>query len=270
MRASGILARMDSRPVGMFDSGVGGLSVYRAFHELAPSEDVVYFADTAYFPYGPRSAAEVRKRSFAITQRLMAAGAKMIIVACNTASAAAIADLRAVFQVPFVGMVPGVKPAATLSRSRRVAILATSGTLDGELFGKVVDEFGKGAVIRAVHDDTLAPIVERGEAGTPAARAAVRNALAREIAAGADTVVLGCTHFNFLEGDILAEFPGITLVDTSEPVARRAVQMLSEQDLCTPSQATGHLDLIVSGDREQFRSVCERLGVFEPIPEGAS
>lgn len=251
----------------MFDSGVGGLSVYRAFHDIVPSERVVYFADTAYFPYGPRSAAEVRKRAFAITHRLLEANVKMIVVACNTASAAAIADLRETFPVPFVGMVPGVKPAATLSKSRRVAILATSGTLDSGLFNRVVEEIGRGATIRAVHDDSLATIVEQGLAGTETARAALRNALAGEIRAGADTVVLGCTHFNFLEADIRAEFPGVSLVDTSEPVARRVAAVLTEQDLCAPTNAQGGLDVIVSGNREQFRQVCERLGIWNRTGE---
>lgn len=252
----------------MFDSGVGGLSIYRAFHELAPNESVVYFADTAFFPYGPRPAAEVRKRSFAITQRLIEAGAKLIVVACNTASAAAIADLRDAFPIPFVGMVPGVKPAATMSRSRRVAILATSGTLDGDLFSRVADEFGRTTVIREVHDDSLASIVESGGSGTETARQAIRSALSREIAAGTDTVVLGCTHFHFLADDIEAEFPGVALVDTSEPVARRAVQLLDEHDLRAPAGRLGNLGVIVSGDRDGFRAVCERLGIMDAAREG--
>ncbi len=260
---------MDSRPVGMFDSGVGGLSIYRAFHELAPNESVVYFADTAFFPYGPRPAAEVRKRSFAITQRLIEAGAKLIVVACNTASAAAIADLREAFAVPFVGMVPGVKPAATMSRSKRVAILATSGTLDGDLFSRVAEEFGRTTIIRQVHDDTLAEIVESGGAGSERARTALRRTLEREIANGTDTVVLGCTHFHFLADDIHAEFPGVALVDTSEPVARRAVQLLSDNDLQAPAGRIGHLDVIVSGDRAKFREVCEGLHVIETVKEEA-
>lgn len=253
----------------MFDSGVGGLSIYRAFHELAPNESVVYFADTAFFPYGPRPAAEVRKRSFAITQRLIEAGAKLIVVACNTASAAAITDLREAFPIPFVGMVPGVKPAATMSRSKKVAILATSGTLDGELFTRVADEFGRGTVIKQVHDDSLAGIVEDGDAGTERARAALRRVLAREIESGTDTVVLGCTHFHFLANDIHAEFPGVALVDTSEPVARRAVQLLVEHDLRAPAGRIGHLDVIVSGDRDRFREVVAGLDIVHPVQEEA-
>ena len=252
---------MDARPVGMFDSGVGGLSVLSHFRRLAPSERVIYFADTSYFPYGPRPAAEVRKRAFAIVGRLVESKVKMVVVACNTASAAAVADLRDAFPIPFVGMVPGVKPGALASRSGRVVILATPGTFDGALFSRVVEDFGNGAKIATVPGSGLAEMVEEGHVDCECARKAVREALAGEIELGADTVVLGCTHYHFLAGAISAEFPGVTLVDTSEPVARRAVQVLREMDLCAPHGADGHLDVIVSGDREAFRSTVERLGM---------
>lgn len=258
---------MDPRPVGFFDSGVGGLSVLRHFRELAPNEKLLYFADTAYFPYGPRPPAEVRKRSFAIAHRLLQAGAKLIVVACNTASAAAIADLREAFPVPFVGMVPGLKPATMTSRSGKVAILATPGTLDGELYAKVVEEFGRKTTIMNVPGHGLAEIVERGDTGTPASREAIRRALGPAIAAGADTVVLGCTHYHFLPPDIDVEFPGLTFIDTSEPVARRALGVLQENGLEAPADQKGTLDLIVTGDRVSFRDQMQKLG-FEPATEG--
>ena len=260
---------MDQRPVGMFDSGVGGLSVLSAFRELAPNERVIYFADTANFPYGPRPAADVRKHAFAITNRLLAASVKLIVVACNTASAAAIADLREAFPVPFVGMVPGLKPAVRQSRSGKVVILATPGTLDGELYARVVDEFGKATKITNAAGVGLAELVERGEASSPAAHAIVREVLGPAITAGADTVVLGCTHYPFLAGVIRAEFPGVGLVDTSEPVARRAVQVLREQGLEAPPGAPGGIDIIVSGDRAAFRTVMESLG-FAPAREAVA
>jgi glutamate racemase len=261
---------MDSRPVGVFDSGVGGLSVLRHFQRLAPRERVIYFADTAFFPYGPRPAAEVRKRSFAIVNRLLASDVKLVVVACNTASAAAITELRQAFPIPFVGMVPGVKPAASNSRSGRVVILATPGTLDGELYARVVEDFGRGTRIVAVPGHGLAELVERGQTGTPAARAALRSVLGREVEAGADTVVLGCTHYHFLDADIDAEFPGLAIVDTSEPVARRAVQVLVEQQLEAPATQAGSLDLIVSGDREAFRRAMARLGFEQSMTEAVS
>jgi len=254
---------MDARPVGIFDSGAGGLSVLRFFQRHCPRERVLYCADTAYFPYGPRPAAEVRKRCFAIADKLLAHDVKLIIVACNTASAAAITELREAFPVPFVGVVPGVKPAATSSRTGRVAILATPGTLDGGLYAQVVEEFGRGTKIASVSGDGLADLVERGEANLPAARDAVRAALAPEIDAGADTIVLGCTHYHFLEPAIVAEFPGVAIVDTSEAVARRAQQVLAERDIEAPIGQSGTLDLIVTGDRERFRATMARLG-FEP------
>jgi glutamate racemase len=259
---------MDPRPVGVFDSGVGGLSVLRHFQRLAPRERVIYFADTAFFPYGPRPAAEVRKRSFAIVDRLLASDVKLVIVACNTASAAAIKDLRDAFPIPFVGMVPGVKPATLHSRSGRVAILATPGTLDGDLYARVVADFGRGTKIVEVSGHDLAELVEAGRAGTDASREAVRRSLAREVEAGADTVVLGCTHYHFLQADIRAEFPELAIVDTSEAVARRAVQVLEENALEAPREQRGSLDLVVTGDRSAFRDVVRSLG-FEPSAQEA-
>lgn len=259
---------MDLRPVGMFDSGVGGLSVLKAFREMAPNERVIYFADTAYFPYGPRPAAEVRKRTFAIAQRLLQSRAKLIVVACNTASAAALPDLREAFPMPFVGMVPGVKPAAQGSKSGHVAILATPGTFDGDLFARVVEDFGRGTRISTIPGTGLAELVESGGTGSAAARAAVRALLAPAVEAGADTVVLGCTHYAFLADDIRGEFPGLNIIDTSEAVARRAVQLLDAEGLRAPGHLAGELDLIVSGDRERFKEAMRGLG-FDPIPEEA-
>ena len=258
---------MDNRPVGMFDSGAGGLSILRAFQALAPNERVLYFADTAFFPYGPRSAPEVRKRAFAITQRLLASDVKMVVVACNTASAAALPDLREAFsEVPFVGMVPGVKPAAQRSRTGRVAILATTGTLDGDLYARVVEEFGRGTTISSVAGTGLAEIVESGKAGSDESRDAIRNVLAAEVRAGADTVVLGCTHYSFLQPDMAAVFPQLSVVDTSEAVARRCVTVLDDRGLRAAEDERGGIDLIVSGDRGSFEAVMKSLG-FEQHAE---
>ncbi len=264
-----MLGGMDPRPVGMFDSGVGGLSILREFRNLAPRERTIYFADTAWFPYGPRDAGEVRKLSFAIAHRLLAADVKLIVVACNTASAAAIDDLRQLFDVPFVGMVPAVKPAARVSRSGRVAILATPGTFDGDLYANVVEEFGRGAVIDRVTGHDLAELVERGEVDGADARGAVRAALGSAVANGADVVVLGCTHYEFLAPAIEAEFPGITVLGTAEAVAKQAVAVLAERDLEAPDDAVGAFDLIVSGNREAFLATLPRLG-FAPASEGAA
>ncbi|MEJ5222260.1 MAG: glutamate racemase [Tepidiforma sp.] len=259
---------MDPRPVGMFDSGVGGLAVARALLAAAPAERVLYFADTAWFPYGPRPPAEVRKRAFAITHRLLASDVKLIVVACNTASAAALAELRQAFPgVPFVGMVPGVKPAAERSRSKRVVVLATEGTLDGDLLEQVVAEFGRGAQVARVVGRGLAEAVERGEPDAPATRARLRDLLGPEISRGADTVVLGCTHYAFLGPVITQEFPGVAVIDTSEPVARRALDLLDAADARSPGP--GGLSLIASLDPEGFRARAARLGIVPAAQEAA-
>jgi glutamate racemase len=252
---------MDPHPIGVFDSGIGGLSVVRAFRASAPSERILYFADTDWFPYGPRPEAEIRKRAFAITHRLMDAGCKLVIVACNTASAAALKDLREIFPVPFVGMVPGLKPAAYASR--HVAVLATPGTLRGALYADVEERFAAGTKVQDVSGGVLAEIVEQGKAGTEESRAAVRTILAPAVAAGADTLVLGCTHYAFLTGDILAEFPGLAIVDTSEAVARHAINVLGEADLAAPPTQQGGIDLIITGNREQFYAAMASVG-FAP------
>jgi glutamate racemase len=203
----------------------------------------------------------VRKRSFAIVHRLLASEVKLVVVACNTASAAAVADLRQAFEIPFVGMVPGVKPAAQRSRNGHVAILATEGTFDGDLYSRVVEDFGRGATIRAVPGTGLAALVERGLSGSAEARAAIQRVLGQEVRAGADTVVLGCTHYHYLAADIAAEFPNVDIVDTSESVARRAVQVLDESGMRAPADQTGEVRLIVSGDRHEFEQAMTRAGI---------
>lgn len=252
---------MDPRPIGLFDSGIGGLSVVQQLQSLAPSESLLYYADTAFFPYGPRSAAEVRKRAFAITARLLASDVKLIVVACNTASAAALTQLRGTFDVPFVGMVPGVKPATARSRSGRVTILATEGTLDGELYGRVLSDFGSGVHVSSVTGSGLAELVERGEAGTAAARQRIEELLGPEVAAGSDTVVLGCTHYHFLASDIAATFPTISVIDTADAVAKRAIHVLADTGALAAADSTGTLELAVSGDRDAFYRSMRHIGV---------
>lgn len=253
---------MEPRPIGLFDSGVGGLSILRELRRLAPSERYLYYADTRWFPYGGRPAAEIRKRSFAITRRLLDDNAKLIVVACNTASAAALDDLRNAFSVPFVGMVPGLKPAVERSASRKVAILATPGTLGGELYHRVVAEFGSGATITEVPGHGLAEFVEGGELDSPALHARLDELLEPTLAAGADTVVLGCTHYSFLAPALGAQFPGLQLVDTAEAVARRTLDLLDADGLRAPASALGGLSLLVSGSAAAFNETARLLGIF--------
>ncbi len=229
---------MNAAPIGFFDSGVGGLSVWQAVVTRLPGEATAYLSDNAHCPYGPRSAAEVVALSFAATDRLLALGCKAVVVACNTATAAAIDALRARHATPFVGMEPAVKPAALESRSGVVGILATEGTFRGRPFRETAARHAGGVrlVVREAHG--LVGWVESGRAGTPGARAALEEAVRPMLTAGADRIVLGCTHFAFLRPaleDIAG--PGVRVLDPSDAVARQVERVLAAAGLAAPPRA---------------------------------
>lgn len=224
-----------ARPVGFFDSGIGGRCILEAFSRLCPREATRYVADSEHCPYGNRSPEEIIALSEACVRRLLAEDCKLIVVACNTATAAAIDYLRAKYpQVPFVGIEPAVKPAVLNSKSAVVAILATQGTFNGRLYRETTARFAGDAVVLAVVADEFVAMVERGETSGPAAEAAVRRRIEPLIAAGADHIVLGCTHFPHLKHLIAAVAAGrAEIVDPSEAVARRAKAVLEERGLLT-------------------------------------
>ena len=220
-------------PVGFFDSGVGGRCIESAFLALCPGERTVYIADSANCPYGNKPPEEVRALAFKHARTLLAAGCKLVVVACNTATAAAIDALRTEFpEVPFVGMEPAVKPAALKSKSGVVGVLATAGTFNGRLYRETCDRFAKGTTVLAVVADEFVELVERGETEGPRAEAAVRSRVEPLIAAGADHIVLGCTHFPHLMPLIEKVVAGrAAVVDPAPAVARRIRAVLSERGL---------------------------------------
>ena len=229
-------------PIGFFDSGVGGLCIRDAVRALLPREDTLYIADSAHCPYGNKSADEVRSRSRELTQRLLAAGCKMVVVACNTATAAAIDALRAEWpDVPFVGMEPAVKPAALHSRTGVVGVLATQGTFNGRLYRETRARFAaKTTVLAAVADDWV-QLVERGELTGARAEASVRAKVEPLLAAGADHLVLGCTHFPHLAPLIAQIAQGrAVIVEPSAAVARQVRRLLAARNLLNPSGGARH------------------------------
>jgi len=237
------------RPIGVFDSGVGGLSILREMRRQMPAEPAVYFADQGHVPYGPRPLEQVRAFSEGITRFLLDHDADLIVVACNTASAAALKQLRHTFpDVPFVGMEPAVKPAAEVTRSGVVGVLATPATFQGELYASVVERFGQG--VRLVNQ-TVPGLVEQIEAGyldTPETEALIRRALEPILRAGADTIVLACTHYPFVIPLIsrLAG-PGVTVIDPSPAIARQAAR-LRQAIPPTDPESRGSIVLVTSGD----------------------
>ena len=240
-----------ARPIGVFDSGIGGASVLRELHSLLPNEDLLFLADQANVPYGPRPVGELRALSAANTRWLLAGGAKLIVVACNTASAAALQWLRAEFAgVPFVGMVPAVKPAAAQTRSGVVGVLATPATLDGELLDEVVLRWAGGTTVVRQACPGLVEQIEAGALDTPATLALLRGFVQPLLAARADTIVLGCTHYPFVAPQIqrLAG-PAVRLIDAAPAVARQAARVLDERSLRNPDPArAGRIHYATTGE----------------------
>jgi glutamate racemase len=215
--------------LGVFDSGVGGLSVTRELMRQAPAQPIIYLADQAHAPYGGRSLVEIRTLSEVITRFLLREGARLIVVACNTASAAALHSLRQSFpEVPFVGMEPAIKPAAEHTRTGHVGVIATEATFQGELFASLMDRFATGITVHTQTCPALVPLVEAGELDSERTRDALRGYLAPLLEAGIDELVLGCTHYPFLRPIIEQVVgAGVEIVDPAPAVARQTVRVLA-------------------------------------------
>lgn len=243
--------------IGLFDSGLGGLSVLRAVRARLPGYDTLYLADSAYCPYGPRPVDEVRERALSCGRWLVAQGAGAVVVACNTATSAAVELLRAELPVPVVGMEPGIKPAIASTRSGRVAVLATSGTLSGSRFNQLVERFASGVEVRTVPCPTLVTLVEAGDLRSEHARAHVHDYIDPLLDAGVDTLVLGCTHFPFLTPLIAAAAgAGVTIIDTGPAVAAQTARMAVAAGL---SPGSGVLRCATTGDPEEVAGALARV-----------
>lgn len=260
-----------SSPIGVFDSGVGGLAVLMEVQRLLPGEDIVYYADSAHFPYGSKTPAQIRDRAAAVTQLLLERGAKLMVVACNTATSAAIAHLRDTFEVPFVGMEPALKPAAERTLAGKVALLVTPGTARGQKLAALIDRYGAEVTVRTVAAPELAERVESGAIDDETTRALIRRYVAEVRDAGADVLALGCTHYAFLRGVIEEEAgDGIVVIEPSEAVARQVARVLDEGGLRNGRTAGGGVLYLTSGDDGAFAATRERLrAAGAAIPEPA-
>lgn len=254
-------ANSQQAPIGVFDSGVGGLSVLREIRRRLPAEHLIYLADQAHVPYGPRSLEEVRNFSSEISRYLLEQGAKLVVVACNTASAAALHDLRETFpEIPFVGMEPAVKPAAETTRSGAVGVLATPATFQGALYASVVERFAQG--VRLIQDTCTGLVgqIESGNLEGTATRAILERALLPMLAEGIDTVVLGCTHYPFVI-PMIQEIAGpqVRVIDPAPAVARQVGRVLESRGMLNPGNISGGLLCLTSGDPGKLLGLLPQL-----------
>lgn len=250
--------------IGIFDSGVGGLSVFREIRKVLPDERYIYFSDNAHCPYGEKTREYIIDRACAITDFLLAKGAEIIVVACNTATAAAIAELRERYDVPFIGMEPAVKPAASCTKTGVVGVLATAGTLKADKYlttrGKYAEEVrfvehvGEGFVELVENDNTTGAEAEN----------VVGNSLIPLLEAGADTIVLGCTHYPFLSDTILKvaseHFPDqtISVIDPAPAVARHLLDVMTSEGLIRNDGF--RIELHSSGDYTSLTQLLKKIG----------
>lgn len=247
--------------IGVFDSGVGGLSILRVLRQRLPEAEYLYLADQGHVPYGPRPLLEVRGFAEGITRYLLSQGADLIVVACNTASAAALHFLRQTFpRTPFVGMEPAVKPAAERTRTGVVGVLATPATFQGELYASVVERFAQGVTVL---QDTCPGLVEQIEAGatrSPRTRAILEGALTPMLAQGIDTVVLGCTHYPFVM-PLIREIAGpeVRVIDPAPAIARQTERLLRRHHLPITGAAPGRVRFATTGNAELFREAIQTL-----------
>ncbi len=235
-------------PIGIFDSGVGGLSIYREVRRLLPSETVLYVADQAHVPYGVRTLEEVQRLSEGISRFLLDQHAKIIVIACNTASAAALQYLRNIYRgVPFVGMEPAVKPAVQKTLSQRVGVLATQATFQGALYASVLERFAGNVKVYEDACPGLVSQIENGDMYTEDTRRILETALKPMLSEGVDTIVLGCTHYPFVI-PLIQEIAGsgVVVIDPAPAIARQTQRVLMEKQLLNPHQEPGHTTLFTS------------------------
>jgi glutamate racemase len=226
-------------PIGVFDSGVGGLSVLREIRALLPNESLLYVADSGHVPYGEKSPEFIRERCRVLADFLLAQGAKALVVACNTATVAGVAQLRELYpQVPVVGMEPAVKPAAAATRSGVVGVLATTGTLKSAKFAALLDRFAHDVRVITQPCPGLVECIEAGDLTSAATRELLQGFVAPLLEQGCDTLILGCTHYPFIK-PLLSSLvpPSIQLIDTGAAVARQVQRLLASGDLLSSGPA---------------------------------
>lgn len=252
---------MNNSPIGLFDSGMGGLSIWQQIATALPSESLIFFGDGLRCPYGTKSREQILEYTVDSVSRLLAEGCKMIVIACNTATAVAIEHLRALYpQIPFVGLEPAVKPAALTTKSGTVAVLATARSLEGELFKHTSAQYADSVNIITAVGEGFVELVESGQECSAEAEVAVRSVVEPLIEAGADKIVLGCTHYPFLRQTIerVIGERDVEVIDSGSAVCRRVAQLLDEHNLRADEQNDPLYEFMTLADDDYLNSLILR------------
>ena len=240
--------------IGIFDSGVGGTSIWKEIHALLPFEDTIYLADSKYAPYGNRSKEEITALSIKNTEFLIAQGCKIIVVACNTATTNAIKVLRANYNIPIIGIEPAIKPAALKSKTKSIGILATKGTLSSELFHKTSEAFTNGIQLTEVVGEGLVPLIEKGALDSPEMMELIQKHTLPMTEANIDYLVLGCSHYPYIIPQLQKILPKhITIIDSGEAVAKQTKAILAENNLLQDEELTPTLQFYTNAETDTLQ-----------------
>ena len=252
--------RLKSRPIGVFDSGIGGLTVAAALRQLLPTEDIFYIGDTARVPYGGKSAATIERYSMEISGLLLAEEAKLIVVACNTASALAVPRLQETLRVPVLGVIlPGARAAVNATRSRRVGVIGTRATIYSRAYERAIQDLDPEIQVLSQECPLLVPLIEEGWLDDPVSDQVIGRYLDQLVKDQIDTLVLGCTHYPLLRQSIKRFVgPQITLVDSADNCALAVKDLLRKQKLAAPKTNLGRLRVAVTDASTGFLHVAEK------------
>ncbi len=257
---------MNDHPIGIFDSGVGGTSIWKEINALLPYEDTIYLADSKNAPYGEKAPEAIVALSIKNTELLINEGCKIVVVACNTATTNAIDYLRKNYNVPFIGIEPAIKPAALRSRSKTVGILATKGTLSSSLFHSTSENHAQGIKVIEQVGKGLVPLIEQGKENAPETEELLKNYLTPMLEAGIDHLVLGCTHYPYLVPVLRKLLPeNVKIIDSGEAVARQTKFVLDRKGLLNTSKVAGSARFYSNMDTSILKSFLKEVGGAEVL-----
>ena len=247
---------MSNQPIGIFDSGVGGTSIWKEIHSLLPNENTIYLADSKNAPYGPKGKKKILELSVKNTELLLQKGCKLIVVACNTATTNAIDYLRNHYKVPFIGIEPAIKPAALQSKTKSVGILATKGTLSSSLFNKTSDLFASGIGVVEQDGEGIVQLIECGKLNSDEMKVLLKHYLKPMLDASIDYLVLGCTHYPYLIPQLMELLPThVRIIDSGQAVARQTKSVLEKNELLNTSSINSKSQFFTNGNPEILKQL---------------
>jgi glutamate racemase len=250
---------MSNKPLGIFDSGIGGTSILKEIHSLLPNENCIYLADSKNAPYGNKSPEEILLLSIKNTEFLITKGCKLIVVACNTATTNTIAYLRSNYDIPFIGIEPAIKPAALNTKTKAVGILATKGTLSSQLFHKTTDLYANGIKVIEQVGDGIVPLIENGKLHSEEMEILLSTYLKPMLDENIDYLVLGCTHYPYLIPTLIKLLPKhVKIIDSGLAVAKQTKVVLEGNRLLNETKVKSNINLFSNGDINVLNSILEQ------------